>query len=474
LLVVHLAPRYLLAVMEQNDSDTIAAISTASGEAGIAIVRVSGPDSLRIADSVFRGAGPPPAERPARTFMHGYVRPPGGSPEAADADEVILLIYRAPHSYTREDVVEIQGHGGRRCGGRILRCVLEAGARPAEPGEFTRRAFLNGRIDLLQAEAVLDLIRARSDRAAAAAIEQLSGHLSNAFASIYDSVLESASDLETLLDFADEEQPEGVTDAAALRVSEAAARLRRLLETWEEGHVLRDGALVVIAGRPNVGKSTLLNRLLGKERAIVADTPGTTRDTIEEQLILRGIPLRLVDTAGMRESECGVERQGVERARASVKTADLVLYVLDASQPLDLKVREEVQRLDPGRALLVLNKIDLGQRTAQSDLRPYRCCACSLLRAPASEELCSDIVAAVGMSFEAPPHPVISERHRTIVQSALQELQRCLTHLFEGDEAIVLAAGALRMALNMLGAVTGRVYDEELLDSIFSRFCVGK
>jgi len=473
LVVVH-SPRYLSAVMEQQISDTIAAICTAPGEAGIAIVRISGPDSLRIADAVFRSVGDVPSRRPDRTLMHGHVHRKDRE-DKGDADEVILLIYRAPHSYTREDVVEIQGHGGRHCGGRILRCVLEAGARSAEPGEFTRRAFLNGRIDLLQAEAVLDLIRARSDRAASAALEQLDGNLSNSCTEVYDILLCAAADLEALLDFPEDEQPEGVTESVEKRVAQAVSGLKNLLATWEEGHVLRDGALVVIAGRPNVGKSTLLNRMLGTDRAIVAETPGTTRDTIEEQVVIRGIPMRLVDTAGMRESDCGVEKQGVERARESVRNADLVLQVIDASQALDSQPSTELVGIESEQTLIVLNKVDLGQLVTSDDFPGYRSCTCSLLRGDGLDELREAIVSVIGINTEAPPHTVISERHRSIIQSVLIILNDSMQLIATGgEESLVLVAATLRSALENLGSLTGRVYSEELLDSIFSRFCLGK
>ncbi len=284
-------------MQERRDilNDTIAAISTAAGEGGISVIRISGPDTYRIADDIFAGSGPPPSRREPFTFAYGHVTDVGGRM----IDEVLMLFMRAPRSYTREDMVEIHGHGGGIQSRQLLRRVLEAGARSAEPGEFTRRAFLHGRIDLTQAEAVLDLIRARSDRAAGAAIDQLGGFITKRVTNIYDNAMSVAGDLEATMDFPEDELPEAVMADIRQRLDGVDRDMAELLSTWGEGRVLREGVLAVIAGKPNVGKSTLLNALLGSERAIVSDVPGTTRDHIEEVWILDGIPIRLVDTAGL-------------------------------------------------------------------------------------------------------------------------------------------------------------------------------
>jgi len=456
-------------------SDTIAAIGTASGESGIAIVRVSGPDSLAVADRVCRVEGPPPSARNANTFLRCHVHSEDGEAGSPDLDEVILMIYRAPHSYTREDVVEIQGHGGRSCSRRILRAVVEAGARVAEPGEFTRRAFLNGRIDLLQAEAVADLVGARSDRAAAAAIEQLEGRLSSAFAGVYNKLLASATELEATLDFPEDELPESVAPGLVKQFEEVMRQLLELLKTWEEGHLLRDGARVVISGLPNVGKSTLLNSLLGNDRAIVSEIPGTTRDTIEEQLVLDGIPLRLIDTAGLRDSECPIEREGVVRAQARISSADVLLHVVDSSRELVPEDKASLGGLDPARTLVILNKQDLGARTSAKHFKPFKCIECSLLDPGATEPVKAGVSSILGRVTTGPPHAVISERHRSCVQSALNALNDSLSCLELGSAAAPeLAASSLRVAIESLGTAIGRTYSDDLLDSIFSRFCIGK
>ena len=343
--------------------DTIAAIATPPGEGGVGIIRISGPDVWNIADSVFSAMDEVPvSSREHGTFTYGRIVGTDGT----EIDTGLALIMRAPKSYTCEDVVEVQAHGGSVGLRRILRCILEAGARMAEPGELTRRAFLNGRIDLVQAEGIFDLIRARSDRAAAAALEQMEGRLSRQFNSVYDAFLEVAANLETTLDFVEDELPDDVFSGIAGLLDHTFENLDRLLDTWDEGRLLREGARVVILGRPNAGKSTLLNALLGFDRAIVSSTPGTTRDTIEEGFVLHGIPLRIIDTAGLRETDCEIEAEGIRRAEAHGEEAHLAIYLIDASRPLHEEDRIRLEKLVPARSVVVLNKTDLGRANEEA------------------------------------------------------------------------------------------------------------
>jgi tRNA modification GTPase len=457
---------------EEVGTETIAAVATPPGRGGVGIVRVAGPRSLAVADAIFKCKPPCPSERSAHTFVYGHVYDGDGL-----VDEALLLIMRAPHSYTTEDMVEIQGHGGPVLIQRILRCALDAGARLAEPGEFTRRAFLNGRIDLLQAEAVADLVGARSARAAKAALEQLDGELSSKFNALYEKLLASTADVEATLDFPEEDVPKSVIRNLPGRIDDLQDGVTTLLRSWDEGHLLRHGALVVISGKPNVGKSTLLNALLKRDRAIVSQMPGTTRDTIEEVVVMDGIPVRLVDTAGLREVECAVEQEGIGRARSHIARADLHLYMVDASQPL---LEEEVaflESLPPDRVIPVLNKTDLG--TVATLPVPYaeRAVQTCLLAGEGVDAVRSVLQASlehnVDMSEEV--HAVIAERHRRLLLQAQEELAgaRKLA-VDEGEPATVWIGEHLRSALDALGQITGRSYSADVLDTIFSRFCIGK
>lgn len=461
----------------QQEQDTIAAIATAPGEGAISVIRISGPRSLVIADSIFRGSGQPPSRRPGQTFVHGRVVGPsaGGDGGSAVLDEVILLVYRAPRSYTREDAVEIQAHGGTAAAQRILRAVLDAGARLAEPGEFTKRAFLNGRMDLLQAEAVLDLIRAKSDRAATAAVEQLEGRLSYSFARIYDGLIEVAADMEATLDFAEDEIPDNVLASALGRLTVCRGLLADLLNTWTDGRLLREGALVVISGSPNVGKSTLLNALLGTERAIVTPIPGTTRDIIEESVVIRGFPVRIADTAGLRDTECQIENEGIRRARDLMRRADAHIYVIDSSQQIGKEEVATIHHMPGNRVIVVMNKMDLGCKVTEEDLPHVNdIVPASLLTGVGVEAVRDAILRIVGASSGIPSHAAISERHRVLASSVLKDIDEAI-QLGAGDSPdIVLAASRIRVAIETLGMITGRSYHEALLDSIFSRFCVGK
>lgn len=453
------------------DPDTIAAIATAPGPGSVAIVRLSGSEAMQIADRIFRGEIRP-SDLPDRSFAYGHI-----ADGKTRLDEVLLLVMRGPRSYTREDVVEIQGHGGGQASQQILRLALDCGARTAEPGEFTKRAFLNGRIDLLQAEAVLDLIQAQSGRAAVAAIEQLEGKLSREFDLIYDQLLAIAADLEATLDFPEDELPAMVMDQILDALHSARNELEQLLTGWDEGHLLRDGALVVISGLPNVGKSTLMNLLLGKDRAIVSASPGTTRDSIEETLVVAGVPVRLVDTAGLRDVDCEIEREGIRRAKAHIEDADMHLFVVDGSKPLSQEELVRIASLDPAKSILILNKNDLGSASIGANVFAGNIMQLSALQNDAYTIMVSSMAKLLKEShhLSARPRAVISERHRQLLVVSKRELCEAETLLeSRREDVVVLAAARLRGALEKLGEVTGRVYQDQLIESIFSRFCIGK
>jgi len=453
-----------------NTSDTIAAVATPPGQGGVGIVRVSGPQVWKIADAVFRSPVRP-SQAEGGTFLHGRVTAADG----ADIDETLCLIFRAPKSYTGEDTVEIQGHGGPVVLKKILRRCLEEGARMAEPGEFTRRAFLNGKMDLVQAEAVADLIHAQSDRAAKAALEQLEGDLSKQFNRLYDGLMETVADIETTLDFIEDELPEDVFPGLGAKLDESFRTLDSLLATWDEGQLLREGARVVITGRPNAGKSTLFNALLGRDRAIVTELPGTTRDVLEESFVLGGIPLRILDTAGLRETECLIEQEGIRRARAHSAAADVTIYLIDSSQPFTEEDGKLLAGLNPASTVVVLNKADKKKPGFHFQIPGFQPVEASLLSGAGTAEIKNAVAARLGGISGAPAHAVISERHRNLLRTARIEMDLARGRLAEGGEtAAVPAAEHLRTALESLGQVTGRVYYNELLDNIFSRFCIGK
>lgn len=459
--------------------DTIAAIATPVGEGGIGIVRISGGDALRVACRSFRTPRGrlEPEELVSHTVTYGWVTDPL---TGRDVDEGLLVAMRGPRSYTREDVAEISCHGGIVAVRKTLEAVLSAGARLAEPGEFTRRAFLNGRIDLAQAEAVIDLIRARTDGMMSAAASQLEGHLSRKVKALSGRVLQLLGHVEARIDFPEDEVPELSGGDMAGQLAELVGELERLLEGARSGRVLREGLRTVIVGRPNVGKSSLLNALLREKRALVTEVPGTTRDVIEEWLNLQGFPVVLVDTAGIRESDDLVERLGVERTRESLARAELVLLVLDDSVGVteeDLEIMEMCR----GKELIALiNKVDLNEgRVDRGEiLRLLGDVPVVEISAETGEGL-SSLEEAIVEEFRLGQVEVGREALITNVrhQSALR---RGADHLAAALDAVRGAAPwdlvsiDLRGGWEALGEVTGETASDDLLDEIFSRFCIGK
>ncbi|MGI5869560.1 MAG: tRNA uridine-5-carboxymethylaminomethyl(34) synthesis GTPase MnmE [Kiritimatiellia bacterium] len=462
----------------------IAAVCTAPGRAGIAVIRLSGAEAYAIADRLCDGAKRMPSKLPAGAFRLYKLRDPV---DGSFIDEAIVLAFRAPHSYTGEDVVEFQTHGGRVVAQRVLAALVACGARFAGPGEFSRRAFLNGRMDLSRAEAVMDIIGAQSERAERAAAEQLAGRLGEPLDACYDALLSACADVEASLDFADDEMS-GILAPADIpgRLQTIAEKLQALADTRREGLLLREGARVVLSGVPNAGKSTLFNALLGFLRAIVSDIPGTTRDTIEETLLLDGIPLRVSDTAGLRETESTIERMGVDRSIALVRGADLNLRLIDlAAAPEPQLGWLGKTDYPPDRTIAVLNKADIapGGRvetlTRRVGASGYEAVAVSArekigletLREAMTRKLCGDRESA-----SAEQGVAVSERHHALIMEALGEIRAALA-LDEGggaEEVAALCAQHLRTAAEAIAQITGRVYSEDLLDRVFSRFCIGK
>ncbi|MEI8233106.1 MAG: tRNA uridine-5-carboxymethylaminomethyl(34) synthesis GTPase MnmE [Verrucomicrobiota bacterium] len=441
--------------------DTIAALSTAFGEGAIALLRMSGPRAVAIAEGLFRSKRRV-AELPPRLQQFGAI-----VQEGRVLDEVLLTVFRAPASYTGEEMVEIACHGGILVTRRLLALLLEHGARAAGPGEFTQRAFLNGKMDLTQAEAVMDLIRAQTDLGLRAATEQLEGRLGGRIRDLRETLTEILAHVEAYIDFPEEEITPDTGAVLQARLEGVADALAGLLRTADQGRLLREGVRTVLYGAPNVGKSSLLNRLLGFERAIVSELPGTTRDTIEEVINLRGIPLRLIDTAGVRTAHDAVEREGIARTLRHLERADLVLHIVDASQPC-------AEPPDPSR-LLVLNKIDLGEHPSWAGVPGVRVSCLESAGPRGIDPLAAAIgERALGGGITGGDVSIaINARHQACLQSAARFVQAARQALKDGLSAEFIAL-ELHSALDAVGDVVGRVDTEDLLGKIFTTFCVGK
>ena len=457
--------------------DTISAIVTAPGEAGVGIVRVSGPLAQNVGEALFCSAsGRKLAELPSHYASYGKVVNPV---DGAMVDEVLLLVMRAPHSYTREDVVEIQCHGSHVSLRRILALTLSCGARLAEPGEFTKRAFLNGRLDLTQAEAVMDVIRAKTEASLRLAVRHLEGGLAAAIRAERERLLALIAHIEALLDYPEEEIEEVSARQAAEGATLSAVALQRLLDTADQGKVLREGLATVILGKPNVGKSSLLNALVRTQRAIVTDVPGTTRDVIEEYVNLRGVPLRIIDTAGIRETEDIVEKLGVERSRQMLEEADLVLVLLDTSRPLSTEDKEVLTLLGAQKSLVLLNKSDLPPLWGEEEIRTLapgqQVLRISLAAASGLEELEEAIVQQVycGAASQGEGLLAVNVRQEALLQQAVRHLQEVGVAAAAGMPLDCLSID-LRAAWTLLGEITGDTVGEDMITEIFSRFCIGK
>ena len=465
--------------------DTIVAVATPLGEGGLAIVRISGSQALAVADKCFLPVGKnsrKPSAATSHTIQYGKIVRSGKT-----VDEVLLAVLRAPRTYTCEDTVEITCHGGILPAKLVLDTLLENGARLAAPGEFTRRAFLNGRIDLAQAEAVADLIHSRTELALAAANEQLAGKLSQRINELRDEMMKTLAHVEAHIDFPDEDIAPDTKDQLLKRLKNGVQFMDELLRTANEGQILRRGIRAAIVGRPNVGKSSLLNQLLGRDRAIVSPIPGTTRDTIEETANIRGLPVVFIDTAGLREARDEIEQEGIRRSHETLAKAEFILHVLDASEPLTEKDEKFFAEFVNKKRILVRNKIDLPVKWVWNS---------AFTRFPGPPEGGTpnvpvvDVCCLSGQGIEALKDAIkeliwsgeikaemlqvmINSRHQDALDRARAATRRTIDALNDGL-TLELAALDLRIAVNAIGEIVGKTATEDLLDSIFSQFCIGK
>jgi tRNA modification GTPase len=448
-----------------SHTDTIAAIATPLGEGGLAVVRVSGPRALAEADACFVPRGKhslKPSAAPTHTIQYGHIIRGGQV-----VDEVLVAVMRTPRTFTAEDTVEITCHGGLLPARLVLDALLEAGARLAEPGEFTRRAFLNGRIDLAQAEAVTDLIHSRTELALAVANEQLAGKLSQRINQLRDDLVKTLAHIEAHIDFPDEDIAPDTKEQLLGRLRRAVAFMDELLRTANEGQLLRRGIRAAIIGRPNAGKSSLLNQLLGRDRAIVSPIPGTTRDTIEETANVRGLPVVFIDTAGLREAGDEIEAEGVRRSRESLAQAELILLVLDASEPFTEEDARRLTDFKGKKRIVVCNKADLPRRLVLPKEGNSQAVEVSCVSG-AGLEVLKDAIKDAVWSGE-----IKAEMLQGALRRAREATQRTLDAL-AANATLELAAMDLRIATNAVGEVVGKTTTEDLLDSIFSQFCIGK
>ena len=465
--------------MFASNDDTIGAISTPLGEGGIGIIRLSGTEAIRIADHIF--ASPRHislSDRESHRITYGKILDPETGKEV---DEVLVTIMKSPSSYTREDVVEINCHGGMVALREAFSLVLRYGARMAEPGEFTRRAFLNGRIDLSQAEAVLDLIRAKTEESRRIALEQLRGGLSAKITELRDELARVCAQTEAHIDFPEDD----IEPASEKQILETTGMIEReletLLKTFQEARFFREGLSTTIVGRPNVGKSSLLNALLKRDRAIVTDIPGTTRDVLEEYLNIHGLPLRIMDTAGIRDVSDIAEKEGVTRSLSSIAHADLVIALFDSSEPLSDQDLLVIDKISGRNALIVLNKCDLACALGDADMErlqkasPRPVLFISATRGDGLETLKTVIFESCLKDWKEEREGIVVSnlRHKTAIEHALAALRRA-RGLLAGNQPLEFLSLEFRDALDRLGQIVGAVTTDDVLEMIFNDFCIGK
>lgn len=458
-----------------KDFDTIAAIATALGEGGISIIRISGEKALLIAAKIFRGKNSRNlADIRPYTLRYGHII----EQESNEViDEVLVSYMKGPRSYTAEDTIEINCHGGVIATRRILEELVRAGVRLAEPGEFTKRAFLNGRIDLSQAEAVIDIIRAKTELSMKAAYTQAEGRISREIAALRHKLLGSIAHIEATVSFPEDDLEEATTQQVVREAEEILQEIESLLATANEGKIIREGLNTVIVGKPNVGKSSLLNALLMESRAIVTDIPGTTRDIIEEYMNIDGVPIKIIDTAGIRETEDVVEKIGVERSKAKISEADLIIFMLDVSRSLDEEDKDILRFIRDRKYILLLNKTDLPEKISKDELDSLELKYVIRISAKTGVgiDALKDAVKELFFKGEIKANEIMitNARHKEALFRARESIGDALAAL-ENTMAIDLAAIDIRNAWMALGEITGDTLEEDLIEKIFSEFCIGK
>ena len=452
--------------------DTIAAIATPTGSGGIGIVRISGKEAIAIADAIFHPKGTiKPSQAKGFTVHYGWVKKSNNE----IIDEVLLTLMRNPKSYTGEDVVEMSCHGGWAVVRLVLEEILKAGARIAEPGEFTKRAFLNGRIDLTQAEAVLDVIRARTESFVRVSQNQLKGELSTQVLNMREALMSVYTTLEAFINFPEDDIQTQAKDDIYQRIEIQNNQIQKLLATANNGRLLKEGMRVVLCGKPNVGKSSLLNALLKQQRAIVTHIAGTTRDVLEEEAQIKGIPLNLIDTAGILEPRDLIEEEAIKRSYLYIQNADLVLLVLDNTTGVEEQDRLLIEQLKDRNCIVVINKYDLPSKLATSSLAFEKIVKVSAIKGSGLDVLEDTIIKSVwqGDAMDSQGVLVSNLRHIQSFKQVNLELQAALG-LMDDDLSIEFISEHIKTAVNHLDSVLGRNIDEDLLESIFSEFCIGK